>query len=116
MDSCTLLYRYKENIPILDSNRYVTFYKTNQNQTLISDSVTSMDNGTYTCKVSNGTHEIQRKIKLIVLRKYVLTLFILERHCMSVINSTTVFQTGVINIVDWYIFICLLEQFPPQTV
>jgi len=35
---------------------------------------------------------------------------------MSVINSTIIYQTGVFNIVDWYVFVCLLEQFHPQTV
>jgi hypothetical protein len=79
MDSCILLYRYKDNILISDSNKYCTFNKLReQNQTLVSTFVNLMDNGTYTCKVSDGINEIQRKIQLSVLRKYVLTLFVLE--------------------------------------
>jgi hypothetical protein len=50
------------------------------------------------------------------VRKYVLTLFVLEWCHMSVINSTSIYQTGVFNIVDWYVFVCLLEQYHPQTV
>jgi hypothetical protein len=79
MDSCILLYRYKDDILISGSNKYCTFNKIReQNQTLISTRVGWMDNGTYTCKVSDGTNEIQREIQLTVVRKYVLTLFILE--------------------------------------
>jgi hypothetical protein len=67
-----LLYRYKEDNIILDSNKNVTFHELReQNQTLISTRVTDIDNGTYTCKVSNGINEIQRKIQLKVMRKYV---------------------------------------------
>jgi hypothetical protein len=79
MVSCILLYRYKDDILISGSNKYCTFNKLReQNQTLISTRVTWMDNGTYTCKVSDGINEIQRKIQLRVERKYVLTLFALE--------------------------------------
>jgi hypothetical protein len=42
-----------------------------------------VDNGTYTCKVSDGINEIQRQIQLYVLRKFVLTLFIMDLCCMS---------------------------------
>ena len=78
-DSCILLYRYKEDILISGSNKYCTFNKLReQNQTLISTRVDLLDNGTYTCRVSDGTKEIQRKIQLNVLRKYILTLFVLE--------------------------------------
>jgi hypothetical protein len=117
MDSCILLYRYKDDILISDSNKYGTFDNLQeQNQTLFSTSVNGIDNGTYTCKVSDGINEIQHKIQLYVLRKFVLTLFILELCCMSVINSTIIFQIGVINFVDWHVFVCVLEQFHPQTV
>jgi hypothetical protein len=79
MDSCILLYRYKDDILISGSNKFCTFNKIReQNQTLISTRVDWMDNGTYTCKVSDGINEIQRKIELTVVRKYVLTLFVLE--------------------------------------
>jgi hypothetical protein len=79
MDSCILLYRYKDDILISGSNKYCTFNKIReQNQTLISTRVDWMDNGTYTCKVSDGINEIQREIQLTVVRKYVLTLFVLE--------------------------------------
>jgi hypothetical protein len=67
-----LLYRYKGDHIISDGNKNVTFHELReQNQTLISTRVTDMDNGTYTCKVSNGINDIQRKIHLKVMRKYV---------------------------------------------
>lgn len=67
-----LLYRYKDGNIISANNKNVTFHElTEQNQTLISTRVTNFDNGTYICKVSNGTNEIQRKIQLRVMRKYV---------------------------------------------
>jgi len=117
MDSCILLYRYKDDILISGRNKYCTFNKLGeQNQTLISTRVDWIDNGTYTCKVSDGINEIQRKIQLSVVRKYVLTLLVLEWCHMSVINGTIIYQTGVFNIVDWYVFVCLLEQFHPQSV
>jgi len=79
MGSCILLYRYKDGNPISGTNKYCTFNKLReQNQTLISTRVNWMDNGTYTCKVSDGINEIQRKIQLRVKRKYFFTLFILE--------------------------------------
>lgn len=79
MDLCILLCRYKDDIPISGRNKYCTFNELGeQNQTLSSTRVNWIDNGTYTCKVSDGINEIQRKIQLSVLRKYVLTLFILE--------------------------------------
>jgi hypothetical protein len=79
MDSCILLYRYKDDKPISDGNEYGTFeVEEKDSQYLISTSVDLVDNGTYTCKVSDGVSEIQRKIKLYVLRKCVLTLFIPE--------------------------------------
>jgi hypothetical protein len=72
MNLCeNLLYRYKDDHIISDGNKNVTFHELReQNQTLISTRVTDMDNGTYTCKVSNGINEIQRKIQLKVMRKY----------------------------------------------
>jgi hypothetical protein len=67
-----LLYRYKDGNIISAGNRKVTFHELReQNQTLISTRVTDFDNGTYTCKVSDGINEIQRKIQLKVMRKYV---------------------------------------------
>ena len=117
MDSCILLYRYKDDILISGSNKYCTFNELReQNQTLISTRVDWMDNGTYTCRVSDGINEIQRKIQLSVFRKYFLTLSVLKWCRMSEINSTIIYQTGVFNIVDWYVFVCLLEQFHPQNV
>ena len=75
MDLYILIYRYKDDILIADSNKNVTFHELKeQNQTLISTRVTYLDNGTYTCKISNGINEIQRKIQLKVMRKYVFTL------------------------------------------
>jgi hypothetical protein len=72
-DSHNILpYRYKDDHIISDGNKNVTFHELReQNQTLISIRVTDMDNGTYTCKVSDGINEIQRKIQLKVMRKYV---------------------------------------------
>jgi len=79
MDSCILLYRYKDDILISGSNKNCTFKEPWENsQTLISTCVNWMDNGIYTCKVSDGINEIQRKIQLSVLRKYILALFILK--------------------------------------
>jgi hypothetical protein len=68
-----------------------------------------MDSGTYTCKVSNRHNEIQRKIQLSVMCKYVLTFCSEMMSYISVINSANLFQTGVINIVNWYILVHLLE-------
>ncbi|XP_023711857.1 uncharacterized protein LOC111866811 isoform X2 [Cryptotermes secundus] len=60
---------YKDDRIISDGNKNVTFHELREkNQTLISTRVTDMDNGTYTCKVSNGINEIQRKIQLKVMR------------------------------------------------
>jgi hypothetical protein len=79
MDSCILFYRYKDDILISGRNKYCTFNELReQNQTLISTHVNWVDNGIYTCKVSDGIKEIQRKIQLSVVRKYFFTLFILE--------------------------------------
>lgn len=73
MDSYDILpYRYKDDCIVSDGNKNVTFHELReQNQTLISTRVTDMDNGTYTCKVSDGINEIQRNIQLKVMRKYV---------------------------------------------
>lgn len=67
-----LLYRYKDGNTVSADNKNVTFHEPReQNQTLISTRVTYLDNGTYICKVSDGINEIQRKIQLKVMRKYV---------------------------------------------
>jgi hypothetical protein len=72
MNSCNILfYRYKDGHIISAGNKNVTFHELREkNQTLISTRVTDMDDGNYTCKVSNGINEIQRKIRLKVIRKY----------------------------------------------
>jgi hypothetical protein len=110
MDSCNLLYRFKDDILISDKNQYGTLKQlTEDDQILYSYRVNEKDNGTYTCKVSDGINEIQRKIQLYVLRKCVWTLFILELRCMSVIKNKIVLQICVVNFVDWYVCVCLLE-------
>ncbi|XP_021924170.1 interleukin-1 receptor accessory protein-like 1 isoform X2 [Zootermopsis nevadensis] len=59
---------YKDGNIISAGNRNITFHELReQNQTLISIRVTDLDNGTYTCKVSDGINEIQRKIQLKVM-------------------------------------------------
>jgi hypothetical protein len=118
MDSCILLYRHKDDILISDSNKNVTFHELReQNQTLISHRVTYMDNGTYTCKVSNGINEIQRKIQLRVMRKYGLTLFVLK--CLMSVNYISNYQCKLIS--DWcnphceVVYFCMFARTVPST-
>ncbi|GFG38730.1 hypothetical protein Cfor_07037 [Coptotermes formosanus] len=88
---------HKDDILISDSNKNVTFHELReQNQTLISHRVTYMDNGTYTCKVSNGINEIQRKIQLRVMpeRKYMdgaLATYVSEPYQYAQVGEATRF-------------------------
>jgi hypothetical protein len=91
VDLCVLLYRYKDDKPITDGKG--TFEVEEKDpQYLISESVDKVDNGTYSCRVSDGVNEIRKEIKLYILRKFVLTLFALGLRCVSVINSRVIYQ------------------------